>query len=42
LGIGLAMAAAIVEGQGGAVEARSHPGEGGEFVLRFPRQPQHR
>jgi signal transduction histidine kinase len=42
VGIGLAMAAAIVEGQGGGVEAKSHPGEGGEFVLRFPRQPQHR
>jgi signal transduction histidine kinase len=42
VGIGLAMAAAIVEGQGGAVEAKSHPDKGGEFVLRFPRQPQHR
>ncbi len=42
VGIGLAMAAAIVEGQGGAVEAKSHPAEGGEFVLRFPRQPQHK
>ncbi len=39
VGIGLAMAAAIVEGQGGAVEAKSHPEQGGEFVLRFPRQP---
>lgn len=42
VGIGLAMAAAIVEGQGGGVEAKSHPGGGGEFVLRFPRQPQHK
>lgn len=40
VGIGLAMAAAIVEGQGGAVEAKSHPDKGGEFVLRFLRQPQ--
>jgi len=40
VGIGLAMAAAIVEGQGGTVEAKSHPEQGGEFVLRFPRQPQ--
>lgn len=40
VGIGLAMAAAIVEGQGGAVEAKSHPGQGGEFILRFPRPPQ--
>ncbi len=40
VGIGLAMAAAIMEGQGGAVEAKSHPGQGGEFLLRFPRQPQ--
>jgi signal transduction histidine kinase len=42
VGIGLAMAAAIVEGQGGAVEAKSHPDQGGEFVLRFPRQPQYK
>jgi signal transduction histidine kinase len=42
VGIGLAMAAAILEGQGGAVEAKSHPGKGGEFVIRFPRQPQHK
>ena len=40
VGIGLSMAAAIVEGQGGAVEAKSHPGQGGEFILRFLRQPQ--
>ena len=40
VGIGLAMAAAIVEGQDGTVEAKSHPGQGGEFVLRFPKQPQ--
>ena len=39
VGIGLAMAAAIVQGQGGALEARSHPGQGGEFILRFLRQP---
>lgn len=40
VGIGLAMAAAIMEGQGGGIEAKSHPGKGGEFILRFPRQHQ--
>lgn len=37
VGIGLAMAKAIVEAQGGSIEARSGAG-GAAFTLRFPRQ----
>lgn len=35
VGIGLAMAKAIAEAQGGSLEARNAPG-GAEFILRFP------
>jgi signal transduction histidine kinase len=35
VGIGLAMAAAIVQGQGGSIAARSLPGSGSVFTLRF-------
>lgn len=35
VGIGLAMAAAIVQGQGGSIAARSISGSGGTFSLRF-------
>ena len=35
-GLGLAIARNVVEAHGGAVEARSTPGEGSEFVLRLP------
>jgi len=37
VGIGLAMAAAIVKGQGGSIIARSAPGGGSMFIMRFPR-----
>ena len=37
VGIGLAMAAAIVQGQGGSIQASSAPGSGSAFTLRFPR-----
>ena len=36
VGIGLAMAKAIIEAQGGSLEARNSPGGGAEFILRFP------
>lgn len=35
-GIGLAMAKAISEAQGGSLEAKNPPGGGAEFILRFP------
>lgn len=35
-GIGLAMASAIAEAQGGSLEARNSSGGGTEFILRFP------
>lgn len=35
-GIGLAMARAISEVQGGSLEARNSPGGGAEFILHFP------
>ncbi len=38
VGIGLALAAAIVRGQGGTVEAETLPGGGSAFTLRFPRR----
>lgn len=36
VGIGLAMARAIVQAQGGSLEARNAHGGGAEFILRFP------
>jgi PAS domain S-box-containing protein len=36
-GLGLALAAKIVEGHGGAIEAESAPGEGATFRVRIPR-----
>jgi signal transduction histidine kinase len=36
VGIGLAMARAVSESQGGSLEARNLPGGGAEFILRFP------
>lgn len=36
VGIGLAMAKAIAEAQGGSLEAKNPPGGGAEFILRFP------
>ncbi|CAM3813672.1 ATP-binding protein [Deinococcus frigens] len=35
-GLGLAIARALTEAQGGTVTARNHPGGGAEFVLTFP------
>lgn len=35
VGIGLAMAAAIMQGQGGSITARSNQGSGSTFTLRF-------
>ncbi len=37
VGIGLAMAAAIVQGQGGSIQASSGQGRGSTFTLRFPK-----
>ena len=37
VGIGLAMAAAIVKGQGGSIIARSVSGSGSMFIMRFPK-----
>jgi signal transduction histidine kinase len=37
VGIGLAMAKSIVEAQSGSIEARSEPGNGALFLLRFPK-----
>jgi len=36
VGIGLAMSRAILEAQGGSIEARNAHGCGAEFILRFP------
>lgn len=35
-GLGLAIARALVEAQGGQIEARNHPQGGAEFMLSFP------
>lgn len=35
-GLGLAIARALTEAQGGVITARNHPGGGAEFVLVFP------
>ncbi|ULH15208.1 sensor histidine kinase [Deinococcus sp. KNUC1210] len=35
-GLGLAIARALVEAQGGTIEARNHPQGGAEFMLSFP------
>ncbi|MFC4452563.1 ATP-binding protein [Deinococcus sonorensis] len=35
-GLGLAIARALVEAQGGHIEARNHPQGGAEFVMQFP------
>ncbi|MEX2247556.1 MAG: HAMP domain-containing sensor histidine kinase [Dehalococcoidia bacterium] len=37
-GLGLAIVRGIVEAHGGAVDARSSPGQGAAFVVRLPRQ----
>jgi len=37
VGIGLAMAAAIVTGQGGTIDAANHPQGGSVFTIRFPK-----
>jgi signal transduction histidine kinase len=37
VGIGLAMAAAIVKGQNGAIDAANHPQGGSMFTVRFPK-----
>ena len=35
-GLGLAIARALVEAQGGVIEAKNHPAGGAEFVVRLP------
>ncbi len=37
VGIGLAMASAIVKGQNGTIDASSHPHAGSTFTVRFPK-----
>ena len=36
-GLGLAVAAKIIEAHGGTIEARSEPGKGAALTLRLPR-----
>ena len=38
VGIGLAMARAIVEKQGGDLTVKSRPGQGSEFIIKFYKQ----
>ena len=37
-GLGLPLAKAIVEGQGGLIAVKSQPGEGTNFTLSFPKK----
>lgn len=38
VGLGLSIVAAVTEAHGGAVNARSTPGEGATFRITFPRR----
>lgn len=39
-GLGLAIARALTEAQGGTLEARNHPAGGAEFILKWPAKPE--